>query len=192
MQTKYQVVVRLETIVQQYHNEKMLDEHGNEVIVAENVMDDTEEYNVDIGEYIFLQHHRYSDDNKTKYLGYAKDNNGKVDDTKAFMDNTDEQCFVYSYENFLNGVNLALRSCTEQINDRDKLKGAFPENQIWFQLNNGLLQFVVDDGFFGTKKTEDEMSEEMGRIVYRWNDITVYKCRHPLLTRSLQVLGQWL
>ena len=119
MQTKYQVVVRLETLVQQYHTEKTLDGDGNEVIVAENVMDDAEEYNIDIGEYIFLQHHRYSDDNKTKYLGYAKDSDGKVDDTKAFIDNTDEQCFVYSYENFLLGVNLALEKITNDLSENE-------------------------------------------------------------------------
>ena len=42
-------------------------------------------------EYVYVQHYKYNIDltNKTKYLDYAKKDDGSADTTKAYIDNTD-------------------------------------------------------------------------------------------------------
>ena len=58
-----------------------------------------------------MQHYKYNKDltNETKYLGYAKKDDESTDTTKAYIDNTDPQCFVLDYDTFLFGVNLTFQ-----------------------------------------------------------------------------------
>ena len=62
-------------------------------------------------EYVYVQQYKYNKDktNETKYLGYAKKDDGSTDTTKAYIDNTDPQCFVLDYGSFLFGVNLTFQ-----------------------------------------------------------------------------------
>ena len=48
-------------------------------------------------ENICIQHYKYNDErtNLTKYLGYAKKDDGTDETTKAYINNTDEQCFIF-------------------------------------------------------------------------------------------------
>ena len=54
-------------------------------------------------EYVYVQHYKYNIDltNKTKYLDYAKKDDGSADTTKAYIDKTDQQCFVLDCNSFL-------------------------------------------------------------------------------------------
>ena len=90
------------------------------------------------------------EENDTKYLGYAKKKDGTTDTHKAYIDNTDEQCFVYSYENFLDAINKTLKDLTNSLCIKNTGWAQFyGKDLIYFKLNNGLLELTVSYRFFG-------------------------------------------
>lgn len=46
----------------------------------------------------------HKDKYKAKILGYKKNDDGTDDNTKAYVDNTDESCFIYTHEEFYSMV----------------------------------------------------------------------------------------
>ena len=84
-------------------------------------------YYTEAEDYVYIMHNTHSKDkiNKTKYLGYAKDATGiLIDKEKAYIDNADLQCFVFSYDQFLIAINETFGWLTSSLaqTDYDGLK----------------------------------------------------------------------
>ena len=153
MKTKYQIEINMTihtctktTIKDKNDNvikQKSKNEKGEEILV--DTLEENEKYEKGAKGYVFVQHHRYYSYaiNQTKYLGYAKHDNGDVANYLAYIDNTDEQCFVYSYETFLIGVNQTIQKLTGMIAEAAKQYNLTGTRMYYFSLVNGLLRFCM-------------------------------------------------
>ena len=122
MQTKYQVMIDFgrkrttTTVIKDKGGNivKQDDGKGNKV---DQIVETDYKWPSKKIENICIQHYKYNDNmtNVTKYLGYAKKDDGTDDTTKAYINNTDEQCFVFDYETFMFGINYAINKIREKI-----------------------------------------------------------------------------
>ena len=94
-----------------------------------------------------MQHYKYNKDltNETRYLGYAKKDDGSADTTKAYIDNTDLQCFVLDYDSLLYGVNLALTKLSGDIANTDGFEDFKITSLTHFNIINGVLRFYYNN-----------------------------------------------
>ena len=95
-------------------------------------------------EYVYVQHYKYNNEktNEIKYLGYAK-KDGSADTTKAYIDNTDPQCFVLDYDSLLYGVNLAIEKLGDDIAKIDGFEDFKSTRFAYFSVNNEYLNFNI-------------------------------------------------
>ena len=78
---------------------------------------------------------------ETKCLGYAKKDDESADTTKAYIDNTDPQCFILDCDSFLGGVNLVLQKLGNDIAKIDGFEDFKTGRFAYFTITNGVLRF---------------------------------------------------
>ena len=142
-----------------------------------------------------MQHYRYNKNltNETKYLGYAKKDDGSADTTKAYIDNTDPQCFALDYDSLVYGVNLALAKLGNDIANIDGFEDFKTGRFAYFTITEGVLKFwynkKLDKSTTTSKETTDATTGNVTTTTtkYEWstrNDILF----SPSFTSSLAMI----
>lgn len=178
MQTKYQVMVHF---VRDLKTTTVIKDKGGNIVKKEE--ESNSQSSLAKVENIYVQHYKYNKDktNLTKYLGYAKKDDGTDDTTKAYINNTDEQCFVFDYGAFLYAVNLAIEKICSDLSEKECFEDFKKTRIAYFTLDNGDLIYFANKRLNTPYTSTETATDAAGNVTtitkvyeinkYGYNDI---------------------